>query len=124
MQRRMQRGMSYVGFMFAAILFAFGVKVVTTVGADYYDNYTIGKIVQSIIADGRTDSVATFKRALSDRFQINNIRGRSADDFEYQMEDRALVVIIDYEVRKNFVGNLDVVMHFKKTYRSELNDSE
>lgn len=120
MQRRSQRGMSYVGFMFTAMLFAGAVKVVTTIGSDYYDNYTIGKMVRSIIAEGRTDSVETFKRALSDRFQINSIRNRSPDDFEYRMDGKNLVVIVDYEVRKSFVGNLDIVMHFNKTYNSEL----
>lgn len=120
MQRRSQRGMSYFGVMLAIMLFAGVIKAVATVGSDYYDNYTIGKIIQNIISDGRTDSIATFKRALSDRFQVNGIRNRAVDDFEYSMEGNNLVVVVDYEVRKNFIGNLDIVMHFNKTYSSEL----
>lgn len=124
MQRRSQRGMSYIGIMFAAILFAFVVKVVATVGSDYYDNYTIGKMVDNLMAEGRTGSVEEFKRALYDRFQINGIRDRSPESFEYSMDGNTLVVVIDYEVRKNFISNLDVVMHFNKTYRSELRSAE
>ncbi|MGH8492277.1 MAG: DUF4845 domain-containing protein [Moraxellaceae bacterium] len=124
MQRHAQRGMSYIGVMFVAMLFAFAIKVVAAVGSDYYDNYTIGKIVRSLLDEGRTGSVEEFRRALSDRFQINNIRDKSPDDFEYRMEGKTLVVVVDYEVRKNFVANLDVVMHFNKTYSSELTSAE
>lgn len=120
MQRRSQRGMSYIGVLIIAMVAASLIKVVATVGSDYYDNYTINKMVKSLMSEGRTGSVAEFKRALYDRFQINGIRDHSPDDFEYQMDGRNLVVIVDYEVRKPFVGNLDVVMHFDKTHTSEL----
>lgn len=124
MQRRSQLGMSYMGVMFAAMLFAFTVKVVATLGSDYFDNYTVGKMVSAVMREGRADSVASFKRALSDRFQINGIRNMTPDDFEYSMDGKVLVVVVDYEVRKNFIGNLDVVMHFNKTYSSGLDSEE
>jgi hypothetical protein len=124
MQRRSQLGMSYMGVMFAAMLFAGVVKVVATIGSDYYDNYSIGKMINSLLAEGRDDSVEGFKRALYDRFQINGIRDRKPDEFEYRMEGKNLVIVVDYEVRKPFAGNLDLVMHFKKTYGSELKSQE
>ncbi len=124
MQRRSQRGMSYLGIMFIAMILAFALKVVATVGSDYYDFYGINKMVNSLMDEGRTGSVAEFKRALYDRFQINGIRDRNPDDFEYQMDGRGLIVIVDYEVRKPFIGNLDVVMHFEKTYSSEPTSEE
>lgn len=124
MQRRSQLGMSYMGVMFAAMLFAGAVKVVATIGSDYYDNYTIGRMIQSLLSEGRDDSIDGFKRALYDRFQINGIRDRVPDDFEYRMEGKKLVVVVDYEVRKPFAGNLDLVMHFNKTYSSELKSQE
>lgn len=96
------------------------IKVVATVGPAYYDSYTIDKIIVSLFRDGRANSVADFKRGLGDRFQINNIRDKSPEDFEYGFEDKNLIVNVDYEVRKPFIGNMDVVMHFKKTYSSEL----
>lgn len=119
MQRRSQRGMSYTGFLFIAMIVAGVLKIVATVGPDYYDNYTINRMVKSVMDEGRTGSVDEFKRTLYDRFQINGIRDRSPDSFEYQMSGRNLIVTIDYEVRKPFAGNLDVVMHFNKSYTSE-----
>lgn len=118
--RRYQQGMSYMGVLLAVAIFGSVIKIGSTVGPVYYDNYTIDKIISSLFRDGRGTSIADFKRGLSDRFQINNIRDKSPDDFNYSMEDKKLVVVVDYEVRKPFIGNLDLIMHFKKTYRSEL----
>lgn len=118
--RRWQKGMSYLGLLTLVALGGAIVKVAATVGPAYYDNYTIDKIIVSLFRDGRANSIEDFKRGLADRFQINNIRNRSPDDFNYSFEDRKLVVDVDYEVREHFVGNIDVVMHFKKTYGSEL----
>lgn len=124
MQRRSQRGMSYMGVMFAIMLFAGAIKVIATVGSDYYDNYSIGKMIQTLLSEGRTGSIEEFRRALNDRFQINGIRDRKPEDFGYEMDGKTLIVVVDYEVRKNFIGNLDVVMHFNKTYSSELKAEE
>ncbi|MDF2444777.1 MAG: hypothetical protein K0S46_13 [Moraxellaceae bacterium] len=118
--RRLQSGISYLGVLALIGFIGMFIKVAATVGPAYYDNYTINKIIVSLFRDGRANSVNDFKRGLSDRFQINNIRDKNPDDFEYAFEGRQLTVTVDYEVRKPFMGNLDVVMHFKKTYGSEL----
>lgn len=117
--RKKQAGMSYLGVMFIILLIGGGIKVVMAIGPAYYDYYTIDKIISSLYRDGRTGSVDDFRRALSDRFTINNIRDKSPDDFAYRFEDGKLMVELDYESRSNLVGNLDLVAHFKKTYGSD-----
>nr|AMK59326.1 conserved hypothetical protein [uncultured bacterium UPO53] len=108
--------------MTVVLVLATIIKVTVTVGPAYYDYYTMDKIIISLFRDGRANSVGDFKRGLSDRLQINNIRDKSPDDFTYSFDSNSkkLVVDMDYEIRKPFVGNLDVIMHFKKTYSSEL----
>jgi len=118
--RRWQKGMSYLGILALIGIFGILIKVAATVGPPYYDHYTIDKIITSLYRDGRGNSIADFKRGLENRFQINNIRDKKPDDFEYSFDDRKLVVVVDYEVRKPFIGNIDLVMSFKKTYGSEL----
>ncbi|MES2917008.1 MAG: DUF4845 domain-containing protein [Pseudomonadota bacterium] len=118
--RRWQSGISYIGVMVLIGLIGAFIKVSATVGPIYYDNYTIDKIISSLFRDGRANSIDDFKRGFSDRLQINNIRDKSPDDFQYEFQDRKLTVVMDYEVRKPFIANLDVVVHFKKTYGSEL----
>jgi hypothetical protein len=118
--RHRQQGISYLGMIALIGFVGFMIKVSATIGPAYYDNNTIDKIIISLFRDGRANSVNDFKRGLSDRFQINNIRDKSPEDFQYSFEGKKLTVVVDYEVRQPFMGNLDVVMHFKKTYGSEL----
>ncbi len=115
-----QRGFSYTGLLSLVAILGILIKVAAAVGPAYYDNYTINQIIVSLFRDGRTNSIAEFKRGLSDRFQINSIRDRTPDDFEYDFEDKVLTVNVDYEVRQHFMGNVDLIMTFKKTYGSEL----
>lgn len=117
--RQKQSGMSYLGVMLIIMIVAGILKVATAIGPAYYDYYTIDKIINSLYRDGRTGSIDDFKRALSERFGINNIRDKSPDSFDYSMEGGSLVVDLDYEIRRNLVGNLDLVVHFKKTYGSD-----
>lgn len=119
MQRRQQLGMSYMGVLLFVAIFGGITKIAAVVAGPYYDNYTINKTIDSLFRDGRANSVEEFKRGLSDRFTVNNIRDKTPEDFKYTFEDKKLVVEVEYEVRKPFIGNLDVVMHFKKTHGSE-----
>jgi type II secretory pathway pseudopilin PulG len=117
---RRQRGISYISVLIAISIFGVLVKVAAVVAPPYYDFYTINQIIESLYRDGRASSEADFRRGLSDRFQINNIRDKSPDDFEYSFDSGKLTVNVDYEVRKPFISNLDVVMHFKKTYSGKV----
>lgn len=120
MQRRQQRGMSSMGILLFVVIFGGIIKVAAVIAPPYYDNYTMNKVIASLFRDGRANSVEDFKRGLSDRFTINNIRDKTPEDFKYTFVDKKLIVEVDYEVRKPFIGNLDVVMHFKQTHGSEL----
>ena len=114
--RQKQAGISYIGVMVLILIIGSLLKVVSAVGPAYYDYYTIDKIIESLYRDGRTTNIDDFKRALGERFSINGLRDRSVDEFTYSMDGNSLIVDLDYEVRKNMTGNLDVIVHFKKTY--------
>lgn len=119
--RHNQLGMSYIGVLL--ILFIVGglAKIAITIGPAYYDFYTIDGIITSLYREksGRASSIEEFKSALSNRLLINNIRDKTPDNFEYSMDGAELTIELDYEVRKQLFGNLDLVAHFKKTYSSD-----
>lgn len=118
-QHYKQSGMSYLGVMFILMIVGGLLKVSAAIGPAYYDFYTIDKIITSLYREGRAGNIDDFKGALANRFQINNLRDRSPDEFNYSMDGGTLVVEVDYEARSNLVGNLDLIAHFKKTYNSD-----
>lgn len=120
--RHHQQGISYWGVVVAASVFAFAIKIGTVVGPIYMDYMTIDKMLIAMFKEPQIDELSTdkFKEGLANRMQINNFRDKKVDDLmKISRDGKKLIIDLEYEERKNLVANLDVVVHFKKTYTSE-----
>jgi len=119
--RNRQQGIGYLGYMVLAVIVGVVVKVVSTAAGPYIDHYYIGRSVKSVMNENASNniSVADFKVAMSTQFQVNSITDQSPGDLTYVKEGNKFTVTDDYEVRKPFMGNCDVVFKFKDTYVSE-----
>ena len=57
---------------------------------------------------------------MAEQMERNGIRDRQVDDLMIIGRDGdKLLVDLDYEERRNLMGNLDVVVHFKKSYTTD-----
>mgnify|MGYP003504372942 CR=1 FL=1 len=123
--RSSQRGISYWGILFGVSFFALVIKVAATVGPVYLDYITIDKMLQAKFRDTQIDKleVPKFKAELAAQMERNGIRDRVIDDLMVVSRDGNKILIeLDYEERKNLMANLDVVVHFKKSYSTEKPD--
>lgn len=123
--RSSQRGISYWGILFGVSFFALLIKVAATVGPVYLDYMTIDKMLQAQFRQTQVDKleVAKFKTELAAQMERNGIRDRKVDDLMVVSRDgNKLLIELDYEERKNLMANLDVVVHFKKSYSTEKPD--
>ena len=123
--RSSQRGISYWGILFGVSFFALLIKVAVTVGPVYLDYITIDKMLQAKFRDTQVDKleVPKFKAELAAQMERNGIRDRVIDDLMVVSRDGNKILIeLDYEERKNLMANLDVVVHFKKSYSTEKPD--
>lgn len=120
--RHHQKGISYWGVVVVASVFALAIKVGAVVGPIYMDYMTIDKMLAAMFREPQIDELSTekFKEGLSNRMQINNFRDKKVDEImKISRDGKKLIIDLEYEERKNLFGNLDVVVHFKKTYTSE-----
>lgn len=120
-----QRGISYWSVVLLVTLFGLAIKVGAVIGPIYLDFYTIDKMLAAMFREPQIDQLTTdkFKEGLDNRMQINNMRDKKIDDLmKISRDGKTLIIDLDYEDRKNLLGNLDVVVHFKKTYSSERPD--
>ena len=120
--RSSQRGISYWGILFGVSFFALMIKVAATVGPMYLDYMTIDKMLQAQFRETQIDKleVPKFKKSLEEQMERNGIRDRKVDDLMVLGRDGTkLLVELDYEERKNLMANLDVVVHFKKSYTTD-----
>jgi hypothetical protein len=123
--RSSQRGISYWGILFGVSFFALIIKVAATVGPIYLDYITIDKMLQAKFRETQVDKleVAKFKKELGEQMERNGIRDREVDDLMVLSRDgQKILVELDYEERKNLMANLDVVVHFKKSYSADKPD--
>lgn len=106
--------------MIAIMLLSLLLKVVIVVGPVYYDNYMADKVVNELVQDlsHQDKSSDQMSGDLSMRFSINNIT-LPLSDFVCTHDDQGYHIAVNYEVRKNLVGNMDVVMHFNRTFESQ-----
>ncbi|NNM53008.1 MAG: DUF4845 domain-containing protein [Pseudomonadales bacterium] len=95
-------------------------KVVVVVGPVYYDNYMANKVVDGLVKDlSHLDKTSDqMSGDLSLRFSINNIT-LPLSDFVCTHDDQGYHIAENYEVRKNLIGNLDVIVHFNRTFESQ-----
>lgn len=117
---RAQRGLSYWGVMFAVILFVIVVKAATATWPVYWDNKVINEVITERlkVTDVNTSPEA-FKSGVNEQFDMNNIRDLKFDDIAQVHAEGGLVVDVDYQVHRPFMGNVDLLISFKKRFEQK-----
>ncbi|HEX7965986.1 MAG TPA: DUF4845 domain-containing protein [Gammaproteobacteria bacterium] len=72
--------------------------------------------VSKQVTSGETP--AQIRSNISSLFDVNSVDVIKADDVEIKQDPdtKALVMNLDYDARTNFIANVDLVVHFEKTY--------
>ena len=115
--RRAQQGTSYIAILLVIVAFAFIVKVLVAVWSPYWDNHVINSQIEQVLATSNPrTSPAQFKSQLAQRLDMNNVRDVETDDILRVMNADGLKVKTNYEVRKPFLLNVDLVLKFEKSF--------
>ena len=114
---RNQQGASYIGVLIAIIGFAFLAKIVIAVWAPYWDDRVIdGQIAELLQSSPKNISPSEFESKMGQRFEMNGIRDIKFKDIAQVMNADGLQVKKDYEIRKPFLLNIDLVLKFEKSF--------
>jgi hypothetical protein len=64
------------------------------------------------------ETPAQIRSSISSLFDVNSVEVIKADDVEIKQDPdtHALAMNLDYDARTNFIANVDLVVHFEKTY--------
>ena len=112
-----QQGASYIGILIAIIGFAFLAKIVIAVWAPYWDDRVIdGQIAELLQSSPKDISPSEFESKIAQRFDMNGIRDIKFKDIAQVMNTDGLQVKKDYEIRKPFLLNIDLVLKFEKSF--------
>lgn len=112
-----QRGVSYIGIFAVIVVAAFGVKMATALWPAYWDDRIIdSQITDSLSALSKGATPSQFKQDLTKRLDMNNVRDVKVDDLMKVTTASGLAVKKEYEVRKPFMFNIEMVVTFKKDF--------
>lgn len=112
-----QRGASYWGIMIGILLAVVVIKAALITWPAYWDNRLINASIEEKLRSTNSNDPAKFMQDLEQQFSLNNLRDVQAKDImKVSNSGGELVVQVDYEVRKNFMGNVDLVVSFEKQF--------
>ena len=113
---RHQKGASYIAILLAVIGFAFMAKIAIAVWGPYVDDRLINNQIEEQLKNGPKNlSPAKFVSEMDKRFNMNMIDMKFVDIAQVTDVD-GIQVKKDYEIRKPFLLNIDLVLKFEKSF--------
>lgn len=109
-----QRGVTAIGWIIILLLIAFFALIGLRLAPVYIEHFNVVSSLDSLKNEAfitRKDPVE-IKRLLTRRFDINQITNATAENVTVSRKKGVLTVEVRYEVRKKFLGNVDVVTSF------------
>ncbi|MGE8541888.1 DUF4845 domain-containing protein [Acinetobacter sp. ANC 3813] len=114
---RHQQGVSYIAILFAIIGLAFMAKALIAVWGPYLDDRLLDKQIEEQLLNGpKNISPAKFSQEMGRRLEMNNVRDLKFSDVAQVTNVDGLQVKKDYEIRKPFLLNIDIVLKFEKSF--------
>ncbi|MGA7800262.1 MAG: DUF4845 domain-containing protein [Gammaproteobacteria bacterium] len=116
---RAQKGMTAIGWLLTLALIGFFTLIVLRLAPVYMDYYEIAASLDSLqqVPEVTQKSPAEIRDLLQRRFDMNNIDSPSAKNVKITEANGVLNVVLDYEVRRHFAGNVDLVVNFNKVVK-------
>ena len=112
-----QQGMTTIGWILVFLLIAFFTLITLKIVPIYLDSFKAVSILKDLEAEPETGAMSPGEvlRTLRKRLVINMVEGVTNDDIYVERTGDSMVIGFDYEVRRNLLGNLDVVVSFDKS---------
>lgn len=111
-----QRGVSIPALIALLIVIGFVVTIGIRIAPVYFNYYTLVSLVKSVHEDPtfRDESTGQIREVLNKRMRINEVDDLGYDVVEIKRPGGGVVFDIAYEVRRPFVGNIDLVVSFNR----------
>ncbi len=112
-----QNGMSAGGWIFMVLVFGIVLSVGAKLAPLYLDNSTISGILDGLaeeqgLVNKRSRDIESM---MVKRFKMNNIRDFNVkENIEIKRSKRGVDIVMQYEVRQQLLGNVDLVTSFEK----------
>lgn len=112
-----QKGLTGVSIMAILVVIAFIAIIFLKIMPVYFDAFKVGDVVSGMKEErglgDKTNSEIT--RMILKRLDVNMVTDVTKDHIFIEKSKNDILIDVEYEVRKEMFGNLDVVISFKKS---------
>ena len=112
-----QQGVTMITIALGLVLLAFFVLIAVTVWPVYMENFNVNSHLDRLQNDSKVKSMTKIEivKTLEKRFGIDDVKSVGREDITDTGEPGSGYEIeVDYEVRKEFMGNVDLVIYFNR----------
>jgi len=117
--RKHQTGMTMISWILLIGLIGFVGIFAFKLIPIYLDYFALNKAMTSVAKEVQPgESPQQIFVAISSAFDINSVSAISDKDVSIKIDPdtKAVVLGINYDQRTNFLSNIDLIVHFEKTY--------
>ena len=112
-----QHGMTPIGWVLVLLLIAFFALIALKLVPIYLESFSVGSVISDMKNEPGIGGMAPrqITSIIEKRLDVNMIGSVSAGDIYVETFGGTMTITADYEVRKNMLGNVDVVVSFNKS---------
>lgn len=109
-----QKGLTGIAIILILAVGAFFVAIALALFPVYMENFSVSSHVHDLkkLPDVKAMSKTDITKRLLRRFDIDDVKNVTEDDIAFVEIPDAWRIEVDYEVRKPFIGNVDIVAIF------------
>ena len=122
MNVKRQQGAGFLFFIFFMFLLSFFLYVTWLLVPVYLENYAVKQALgamptKNVIISGqsREYNKEMIRRFLGKMYRVNSVTSVSYSDFDLKKNGNLYNVVVDYEVRKHLIYNVDIVVKFAES---------
>ena len=112
-----QKGMTGISLMALLVVIAFVAVIFLKIMPVYFDSFKVGDVVSGMkeergLGDKSNNEIT---KMILKRLDVNMVSDVTKDHIFIEKTKNDVLIDVEYEVRKQMFGNLDVVISFKKS---------
>ena len=114
-KRGKQRGMTLIGFVIGLIVFCFFAYMGMVLGPAYNEFFAVKHAMDFVAGQFEKSSpdINAMQRMLDKQFNVGYVDNVTGKDVKLIRDKGGNQILMDYEVRKGFVYNIDFMVKFK-----------
>jgi len=111
-----QGGMTLIGLLLVLAIIGLALLVAIRLVPVYIEAYSIGSVLSDMESESRISagSRGELRETFGRRLQVNDIESVGPRDLEFREVTGGVEMFVEYEVRVDLLGNIDLVASFRR----------